>query len=327
MITITLTNGNGSYDITQLVDVVTLSGEYRSCARTLELGLLSSPDDERIPVVDCSVGSSVVLQVDGRVMFSGFVFDRTASTNATTIDLSCIDRGLYLNRNEVSKSYTSPPEAVTRALCSELGITTGTIATTGVTVRRKFFATSIYSIIATMYTEAAKTTGESYQIAFEGDKLSVRTKGAAGRVLMLRGGSNLMTATTTESARNIVNRVIVEDSNGNKLHELSDKKSIAAYGQMQQIIRQSGNTDQLGAAKRMLEARGLEQKITVENLGDTRCITGGAVMLDEPHTRLYGLFHIDADTHTWKNGLYLNKLTLNLKAVMDEQSAGELIGG
>lgn len=49
-------------------------------------------------------------------------------------------------------------------------------------------------------------------------------------------------------------------------------------------------------------------------------------MLDEPYTGLYGLFFIEADTHTWKNGLYFNKLTLNLKAVMDEKETGELLG-
>lgn len=322
---ITLTNGDGSFDISQLADTVTWSGEYRSCARSLDFGLLSSPDDSRVPEVDCSVGSSVVAELDGEVFFNGFIFDRTKSTNAVTIDVSCLDRGIYLNRNKTDRKLTATPEAATAALCQEFGIKTGTLANTGVTVSRKFFGSSLYEIIATLYTLAGKTTGRAYHIGFDGDKLTVRAKGGGRRVLLIKGGSNLMTATTTESGRNIVNQVSVQDKDGNRLYVVNDTKSMAAYGTMQEIIRQT-DADRMGEAKKLIANSNVEQKITVENLGDLRCVTGGAVMLDEPYTGLYGLFFIEADTHTWKNGLYFNKLTLNLKAVMDEKEAGELLG-
>ena len=42
----------------------------------------------------------------------------------------------------------------------------------------------------------------------------------------------------------------------------------------------------------------------------------------EPYTGLSGLFYIDSDVHTWKNGQYYNKLTLNFKKIMAEKSAG-----
>lgn len=321
---LTLTNGDGSYDISQLADTVTWSGEYRSCARSLDFGLLSSPDDSRVPEVDCSVGGSVVAELDGEIFFNGFIFDRTKSTNAVTIDVSCVDRGIYLNRNKTGKKLIATPESATAVLCQEFGIKTGTLAATGVTVSRKFFGSSLYDIIATLYTQAGKTTGRAYQIGFEGDKLTVRSKGAGRRVLLIKGGSNLMSATVTESGRSIVNQVSVQDKDGNRLYIINDKKSMAAYGTMQEVIRQT-DTDRMGEAKKLIANAGVEQKITVENLGDLRCITGGAVMLEEPYTGLYGLFYIEADTHTWKNGLYFNKLTLNLKAVMDEKEAGELL--
>jgi hypothetical protein len=53
-------------------------------------------------------------------------------------------------------------------------------------------------------------------------------------------------------------------------------------------------------------------------------MTGGTVVVREPYTGLYGLFYIDSDVHTWKNGLYLNKLVVNFKNIMDEKDAGTL---
>ncbi|MFQ9792965.1 MAG: hypothetical protein ACLRX7_06820 [Acutalibacteraceae bacterium] len=60
----------------------------------------------------------------------------------------------------------------------------------------------------------------------------------------------------------------------------------------------------------------------MNNLGDIRNITGNSVIVKEPSTGINGLFYIDGDTHTWKNGIYLNKLVLNLKNVMDEKESG-----
>ena len=46
------------------------------------------------------------------------------------------------------------------------------------------------------------------------------------------------------------------------------------------------------------------------------------MVLKDSKTGLSGLFWIDSDTHSWKNGLYQNKLTLNFRNLMDEKDAG-----
>jgi arginyl-tRNA synthetase len=75
---------------------------------------------------------------------------------------------------------------------------------------------------------------------------------------------------------------------------------------------------------KLLTDNGVSQKITVENLGNVANLTGGAVVVHESYTGVYGLFYIDSDVHTWKKGLYLNKLTVNFRRIMDEQEAGAL---
>ena len=84
------------------------------------------------------------------------------------------------------------------------------------------------------------------------------------------------------------------------------------------MIKTSDTAEQ--QAKKLLADKGPTQKITVNTLGDIRCITGTVVELLEPHTGLVGEFYIDSDVHTWKRGQYYNKLTLNFKNIMSERS-------
>lgn len=81
------------------------------------------------------------------------------------------------------------------------------------------------------------------------------------------------------------------------------------YGLMQEYVKQSEDDNGQARAKEILNAGTLEQKITVNGIGDTRCTTGNAVVVQEPYTGIYGLFYIDSDTHTWKMGSIISNLS------------------
>lgn len=321
-----ITNSGGAREVTELVTSAHWSGDYRQCARTLSLGLLSST---LFGMVDCAPGAGVTMQAGGNTLFTGFVFERTKSTASSVIDLICFDHGFYLNRNQTAKKYTGmTPEAATAALAVEFGLPVGRLAQTGIPVSRNFpagvqGAPTLYDIIMTLYTEASKTTGKAYFVSFTGGALNVLEKGGAGGILVIKGGSNLIDATVTESAQGIINRVAVYDKNDNPLYTQSDDASAALYGVLQTAIKQTDGKDAAATVAELLKKSAPEQKITVNNLGDSACVTGGVVLLHEPYTNLYGKFYIDSDLHQWKNGVYTNKLTLNLAAVMDEKSAGQ----
>ena len=121
-----------------------------------------------------------------------------------------------------------------------------------------------------------------------------------------------MDASVSESIQNMVNQVVIYDSNDNLIKTMKNDEYIKLYGLMQNYMSQ-GKDDVSDKAQKTLDDNGVTQKITVNNLGDIRNITGNSVI---------GLFYIDGDTHTWKNGIYLNKLVLNLKNVMDEKESG-----
>ncbi len=319
-----LTNSGGTTDITQLAPSITWSGNYQQRARSLDFGLLSSPTDKSIPSVKCEKGNAVTLTENGSTLFEGYIFTRQKSTNGSTIDFGCFDRGFFL-KNETSYKFTnSTPEAITRRVCTDFGFSPGEIAATGVKISRNFLGNTLYDIIQTAYTLASAQTKKKYHIVFRGKALCVIEKKITETTLVIEGGSNLMDATVSESIENMINQVVIYDKNDKLIKTMKNAEAIKLYGVMQQYLQKPDKEDVTAKAQKILDDNQEEQKITLNNLGNIANVTGGTVVVREPYTGLYGLFFIDDDTHTWKNGIYLNKLVVNFKNIMDEKDVGSL---
>lgn len=325
MLKLLLKNSTGTFDISQLVTQITWSGDYQQCARTLEFSLVSSSIDKMIPVVQCDLGNAVTLMLDNRILFEGFVFERQKSTASSIIDITCFDRGIYLKRNRANYKFTNlTPEAIAKRVCDDFGIDTGEIVTTGIKLSRNFLGATLYDIIQTAYTLASEETKKKYYITFKGSKLCILEKKVTDETLVIEGGSNLMDATITESIASMINQVAIYDKNDKLITTLKNDEYIRLYGLMQEYIKQLDGADATKKAQKLLDENGEQQKITVNNLGNVANVANGTVVVREPYTGLYGLFYIDSDVHTWKKGLYLNRLVLNFKNLMDEKEVGEL---
>ncbi len=315
-----ITGSGGSVDVSQYVTSATLSGDYKQCARSLKFGLASNANDQNLDVVDCDLGNGVVMEESGKEIFNGFILSRTRQTGDNEIDITAYDRGIYLKRNKAVYNVNTTPEAQAKRICTDFGISAGDIAKTGVTVKRKFIGTALSEILFSMYTKASEKNGKKYIIRFEGSRLAIRERSdsVAGE---LDGTFNLNSAVITESAENMVNCVVLYDKNGNYKSTYRDNDLIKRFGLMQSYIKDSDGTGADEAKKALSEGK-VERKITVNNIGDVNFITGNAVTVKEPYTGLKGIFQIDSDSHTWKGGLYSNKLTLNFEKIMNESSAG-----
>ncbi len=325
MLKLLLKNSGGTFDITQLAPNITWSGDYQQCSRSLNFVLLSSATDFNIPTVKCELGNAVILMQDSSVVFDGFVFSRQKSTDGSVIDVSCYDRGFYLKKNKTSyKFQNTTPEAIVKRIATDYEFELGEVAATGVKLSRNFLGASLYDIIETAYTLASASNKKKYITVFRGTKLCVVEKAVTATTLLLEGGSNLMDASTSESIENMVNQVAVYDSSDKLVSTVKNSNAIQLYGVMQEYLQKQDGVDFAKEAQKLLDDNAVEQKITVEGLGNIANVTGGTVVVREPYTGLYGLFYIDSDTHTWKNGIYLNKLVINFKNMMDEKEAGSL---
>ncbi len=325
-IKILITNNSKTLDITELVQTVTWSGDYQQCARTLEFELTASTfADKNIPVIKCELGSAVTLQQNSTILFEGYIFERQKNTDSNVINITCYDRGIYLKRNEAYYTFGGETaEVIVRRICSEYDIKIGSIATTGVKINRNFMGVSLYNIIMTCYTIASEKTGKQYIVRFKKSELNVLEKTVTDETLLIEGGSNLISASTTESISNVINQVVIYNSNDVLIKTQKNADSVKMYGLMQSYLKESDGEDATDKAKKILSDNEVSQSIEINNLGNIANITGGTVVVKEPYTGLYGLFYIDADTHTWKQGQYYNKLTVNFKSIMDEQEAGSL---
>ena len=322
-----VTTAKGTQDIIKMVPSLRWSGDYQQIARTLDYGILSSASDSSIPAVDCPLGAIVQFVVGGEVLFYGTVLSRSKATNGTSIDITCFDRGFYLKRNKVLKAYVQKkPREIALELATLFGIEVGTIVNPNISITRNFVTgqSSIDDIMRTAYTLASRSTGKQYHIGFRGHRLFITEKGPDVRTLIIKGGSNLISAATTESITNMVNTVKIYDQTNKLVREVANQEYIKLYGRMQEIVKQTKEDNKISEAQKLLDGGGPEQKITVDCLGNVANVTGGSVVVQEPYTGIFGLFYIDSDIHEWKRGQYYNKLVLNFKSIMSEKEAGSL---
>ena len=81
------TNGE-KLDITNLLESITWSGDYKSCARKLEFSLIQSATDINIPKVDIPLMSLILFYEDNNELFRGFAYEREKSSD-NTISFLC----------------------------------------------------------------------------------------------------------------------------------------------------------------------------------------------------------------------------------------------
>ncbi len=313
--------GGTRTDLTELCKTVTWSGSYRQCAREVRAEILSTNADDTFPRPDIPLGSVLELEEDGESLFYGTVVTRRGTTSGHILTLNCLDKGQSM-RSEAWYAFRNiTPEAAVATIAGDFGIELGEIAQTGAKITRKFPGVSLYRIIATLYTKAGETTGKRYMVGFRGKKLCVWEKVETSD-LVLAPRHNLMDASVTEDISNLCNRVAIYSEEGKQIRVIDNDEAVALYGAFQHIITQRKGKDAAAEAKAYLEDNDVVQTISVDCLGDVRLVAGKTVQLRDNATGVTGLFWIDADAHTWKNGQHFTGLDLNFRNLMDEMEAG-----
>lgn len=310
--------GAESQNVTDYLQSLTWSGNYRDCCRELSGDLLRG--------ATCEMGGQMRMYHAADVLFSGRCFEREGDSRERAISFTAYDHGIYLKRNSTYLAVRKrTPEAVTRQICQQYGVTVGKLAVTGCRLSRNFLGVSLYQIIQTMYTLASKQTGKKYQIRFSGDALNVVTKEINAESLLLIPGNNLLRCSSRDSITDMVNSVAVYNDNFRRTATYkSDKNYIALYGLMEKAIKASSDESPQKTAKELLEENGVQTTISADCIGNLKLISGNTVVVKEPVTGTNGLFWILTDSHTLAKGIHQTKVTLDFRNLMDEEDAGSL---
>ena len=312
--------GKSSYtEVSNYISSITWNGSTSEATRSIELTLANS---DKISCPKISTGDYLKLYTDsGTNLFVGRTSNIEKSNEIGTVSISAKDFMTNFMRGNATYKFTKKtPESIVRTICKDVGIARGHIATTNKSISKIYFEDRpYYEIIMGSYNKATAKTGKLYQSKMDGTKFEVIEKGTSCGVL-LKTGETITNANYTESSDDIVNKVAIYDSNGKRIGTASSSDSISQYGIYHQTLTVEKGTGKSEAKELFTD---VTKSATIEALGNIKCISGKALIIQDNATGLYGTFWILSDSHTWENGINTMSLELEFKNVSETYEEDE----
>ena len=245
MIKIEIVNRNNKKtDITQLVEKVTWSGDYKQASRKLEFSIISNKYDKKIPKVDIQEGYMVFFYEDKDELFRGFIYTIEKTTDTTSY--LAYDHAQKLVHTKINYNFKNmTAKQITEKMLddySKYGIKKGNIVNDGVSWSKVFIGVSMYDTIMSAYTNAHASNGKEYMCYAKEGKICTALKGDIKLNVQFKEKENIISTTYKSSIENVVNRVIIVDDAGNQIGEEKNSKSIELYGLFQEIVKAESKT-------------------------------------------------------------------------------------
>lgn len=302
------------YDISNILENLTSNGDIKQAGRKCEFSTIRSK-------FNTELGDIAKFYDNKLEVFRGTVLSVSKNSSSDTISYAAIDEGWRLAHSKGTfKFENKTADEIAKEVLGSNKFTYGELAKGKVKMSKVFVNKSFYDIIMTAYTEEAKSSGKKYMIAVTRQKVHVIEKGITVLKVSFEEGKNIIDSEHSIDAENIVNRVIITDSNGNK-KDVKDKKELQElYGVIQEIAEMK---EDKGLSNEDINNifKDVEKKCSLKGLvTDGMCVTGNAVMVKDSGSGLTGKFYIDSDTHTYSNGTHEVDLVLNFENIMDEKA-------
>lgn len=316
-------NNNEKLDISDLVSKVTIQGDYTQGARRLDCSYMASSLDSNIPIAQIQEFNFMYFYQDNKLVFMGTIYEISKDSSNNLITFYAYDEGVRTLKTKATYNFVDKTVTeIVNIIVKEFNIPCESFIKSDIKITKIFLSQTLYDIFMSIYTIVSQSTGKKYMLEWtvEG-KMRIVKKGIITLDVAFEEGYNLMSSSYTVNLDNIINRIAIYDEAYNYIKDVRDEESIKLYGIFQDAIKQTNNTDATEEAKSKL--KGVERKCTLSGFGDYTCITGRGVKVKDTYTGLIGLFYIDADTHTWENGIYSIDLELNFKNIMNEMDKSE----
>ena len=223
----------GGKQLAEVIEKVTWSGDSKQVARKLVFTVANKDSDRFLPKVNINEGDQVQFLEDGKLLFSGPVFDIEKSGSGNVVTYTAFDLMFYVTKSDINRVFDNEtPEAITSWICSHLGIPFGAAASTGIPVYMPWLGKKAYDGIMAAYTAASRKNGKKYiPLIKNATQLYVIEKGALCGVV-LDGSYNLTEANYKTSLQNMVDRVLITDKDGNQIGVVEDTAAVAAYDEI-----------------------------------------------------------------------------------------------
>lgn len=305
-------------DITAYVSSMSWGGSRSEVARKLELTVVNAPLDKNITPLTIDLADPVYLfDADGKTeLFRGFVVEREASSTQGVVTYVAYDLLFYTLKSKATYNFSAKTaETITTMVCEDMEIPVGSLASTGLNQKLIVQNVSIYDIIMQAYTQAYQQNGVSYRVTAKKGLLNVEEMGKVVCEIDLTDDSNITSSQYKETLANMVNKVLIYDGEGNPTGVVQNDADVKKYGVFQQVYTAEEGKDPNTTAKSMFN--GVEKTFTLNCINCNEAVTGAGAIVKDSATGLSGMVWIDADTHTWANGVATMSLTVTLKQIMD----------
>ena len=308
-----LKNRIGTTDVTNMISEIRWSGSMSEIARVLELQFLYPLHDYYTPKIYPNIGDTMYLYDDtGEELFRGKVFYNERLSEQGTIQITCYDDAIRLSKSKGTYNFKNKTaEAITRTVCNDLGISIGKLASTGIPQKMLCSSMGMYEIIKSAYESASKQNKKKYHITMKQGKLYVEEVGTKVLDYTLKADSNILESAYSENAEGVVNKVKIYDENDQYLGVVQNDELISLVGVFQEIYVKEEDKQAKTVAQSMLQGIAREAQVTVK--GNTGCLSGKAIRVEDSLTKLVGSFYIESDEHEWSDGKYRMKLDLKSK--------------
>ena len=285
------------------------SGTDTQASRQITFTIPSNPYDKEFENAKIKLGDIVSLYDGSKRLFVGAVTARERTAEIGTASYTAKDFMHYLLRSNMSKVYKqTTPEKITRQVCKEAGVPCGTLANTGVTIKKLIFDDKpIYDIIARVYRKVTATTGKRYLLAMDGKKLTITEKGLSSGVT-LEQGKDITGATYSDTTDEMVNLVKIYNDKKEQIGEVKKANLVTKYGVYQSTYTKEEDVSAKKEAKSMLT--GIKKEASIEAIGNTAAVAGKSIIIHDKATGLSGTFYITSDEHTFSEGTHTMSLEL-----------------
>ncbi len=300
---VTLKNKAAIIDVTNMISEIRWSGSMSEIARVLELEFLYPLHDYYTPKIYPNIGDTMYLYDDtGEELFRGKVFYNERLSEQGTIQITCYDDAIRLSKSKGTYNFKNKTaEAITRIVCNDLGISIGKLASTGIPQKMLCSNMGMYEIIRSAYGGASNQNKKKYHITMKQGKLCVEEVGKEVLDYILKADSNILESTYSENAEGVVNKVKIYDDD-QYLGVVQNDELINLVGVFQEIYIKEEDKQAKTVASSMLQ--GVTKEATVTVKGNTSCLSGKAIKVEDSLTKIVGSFYIESDEHGWSNGQY-----------------------
>lgn len=164
------------------------SGTDNQCSRQVAFSVPNNPYDKNFEQLGIALGDLIYLY-DKKRFFIGTVTNRERSAETGSATYTVKDFMHYLlNSSGTFKFKNTTPEKMTRKVCRDLKIKTGSLAVTNFKISKLIFNDQkMYDIIVAGYCKAKAKTGKKYMPVMDGVKVAVIEKGKASGVKLTQG--------------------------------------------------------------------------------------------------------------------------------------------